>query len=221
MRLIYFLIVFIFLNSCKDDSIVLDFSHFEKPKITWELTHSKDTLLASIRHQFRLNKEWGTYLESDKTIYELGEAIEITLYNEDRNDAVAIQLHPSDQEALRPFIAYYLLEDGADKKIRNIPKEKLDKQVLSTNPLYCGSYGVLHYNFYSLTFYGLPDIVAKEFGYEGVDMVIKPGDEIKFRIIPPKVPGQYVVYAMKYSDKGIGAWGINKMIVSNLFEIQD
>ena len=216
MKFCILLVFGLALYACSDEVLLLDFSHLPKPEITWELDEPVDSAISFAEYQFETKKKWGCYMETNKEVYELGEEIELTLINKDVEDATPVYLYPTDEEAMRQILAYKLI----DKK--GIPKEDFDQNVISKNPLVVGYFMAGHHDFYSLHFYGLPNVVAKEYGYEPYEKVVMPGESLKFRIQPPEVKGTYVIYVSQFShDKdGIGVWGMNKYVSSNLFEIR-
>ena len=209
--------VFCFFFSCsKEEKIVLDFSHFEKPKITWELDKSLDSALARTNEQYAVNVNWGCYLKTDKEQYEIGETILVTVYNEDKDGALTEYIFPSDAEFGR------ITESFRSYDQSDLLKEAIEKAIVSKNPMFLGEIYALHEDFYGLMFYGVPERSASEFGYDGFEKQLKVGEKMEFEIIPPKFPGYYVLYIRKFSqdDDGVVGWGLNKSACSNVFEIR-
>ncbi len=196
--------------------IVLDFSNMEKPEQKFEDEYPLDTALSRAHEMYKINKKWGCYMETDRSVYGAGEEILVTLYNKAGEGAQTIYLYPSDEEALRPIRAYNLFEP------KELKDDDYNKNAVSRDPLIHGFFQVSHEDLYSLTFYGIPEVISSKFDLNPFEKSLEPGEEFKFKIIPPKVKGYYVIYAFKWSHDpdGIGTWGLNKSSSSNVFEIR-
>ncbi|MCB0478641.1 MAG: hypothetical protein KDC84_10780 [Crocinitomicaceae bacterium] len=216
MKTSIFLLILLSIIGCSSEDLVLDFSNLEIPKSRINFEEPLDSSIASIESQYEIVKRWGYYMETDKKMYTVGEQVRLTLYNKASEEAVEEFLYPSKEESERLMLSFSMYNQE-EELIQGI-KEKL----VSTEPAILGDIFISNENFYILTFTGLPNNMAKKIGVEAYEKSILPGQQLTFNIIPPQKPGFYVIYIFRHdhSGNGVGVWGLNKSVMSNVFEIR-
>jgi len=206
-------VLFLFL-SCQSDEISLDFTNLEFPENIQ--SSGLDSSISEYESWVELSESGGIYCFTDKEIYSPGE--EITLTIENRTADIIEYYYPSEMEVSKQLNLLEMMNISDD-----MLKTELDKQLVSTSPAMQGQLSYSDPGFIHFMIDAVDRISAEKMGYDNFESPLEAGKSLVFKISLPKRTGWYSFMLIRHSHDGdgIGLWGLNKFVYSNVFEIKE
>ncbi len=206
---ILFLIV-----SCDSGDYSLDFTSMEFPKGSTLEKSAVDSIVLAEEELYTFYRTVDYYrCETDKETYRCGEKITLTLEN---TGSDTLYLFPGEMEAAQMHYQFSFADEET-------LEEELEKQLVSEDPAILGLLTYKHSCFINLHFAGFNRLTASELGYDAFEQPLNPKEKMIFSVTMPDRVGHYRFVLSSYDQRisGLGLWGMNRILVSNSFEIMD
>lgn len=196
-------LTFLMLTACGDRSYPVDFSSREFPEIREEMNVEADLELYREIERYS-NHSSDVKAETDKKTYRAGEEVVLTIHN---NSQSTEYFYPSDEQVKRRETLIH-------------SKSLYLKSLVSKDPAIHGDLMFHDARLVFLVLEGTNSLESSEYGMDGMNESLDPGEKMVFRIKMPKRQGRYIVSLMRFSPGPENfPFGANAFIQSNVFEV--
>lgn len=188
----------------------VDYSSMDFPAYSKKNRAFTDSVLRAEERIHQIGFDKKLHAKTDRKKYLLGEEIVLTVVN---NTGQIEYFYPSEAESKRSLESF-LIDDEELKKLYR-------KAVVSEGNGLLGGISYSDPCLIGLHLSGSNSATVSELGFEGFDQPLESGKTMVFNVKMPQRTGHYYFLIKRYShdSDGIGLWGANQFIYSNLFEI--